>query len=76
MADVGATMHVPWRELSEAALQSVLEDFVTREGTDYGHETYTLERKVADVRAQLERGEAWLDFDPESETVTVRAAEA
>jgi len=65
-------VRVPWRKLSEPALQGVLEEYVTREGTDYGHETYTLERKVADVRAQLERGEAWLDYDPATDTVTLR----
>lgn len=68
-------MHVPWQQLSDAALRGVIEEYVTREGTDYGHETYSLERKVADVRAQLERGEAWLDYDPKTDTVTLRADE-
>jgi uncharacterized protein len=44
---------------------------VLREGTDYGEREYSLEQKVAQVRAQLERGQARILFDPESNTVTL-----
>jgi len=49
----------------------VIEAFVLREGTDYGEREYSLEQKVAQVRAQLERGQARILFDPESNTVTI-----
>jgi uncharacterized protein len=49
----------------------VIESFVLREGTDYGEREYSLEEKVAQVRAQLERGQARILFDPESNTVTL-----
>ncbi len=42
-----------------------------REGTDYGAREYSLEQKVAQVRAQLERGRARILFDPETGTVTI-----
>ena len=42
-----------------------------REGTDYGEREHSLEQKVAQVRAQLERGQARILFDPESNTVTL-----
>lgn len=58
--------------LSAEALQGVIEEFVTREGTDYGADPIPLERKVADVTAQLERGELMLLFDPVTETVDLR----
>jgi uncharacterized protein YheU (UPF0270 family) len=51
----------------------VIESFVLREGTDYGPREYSLEQKVAHVRAQLERGQARILFDPESNTVTLQA---
>jgi len=44
---------------------------VLREGTDYGEREYSLEQKVAQVRAQLERGQARILFDPETRTVTL-----
>ena len=49
----------------------MIESFVLREGTDYGQREYSLEQKVAQVRAQLERGQARIVFDPESNTVTI-----
>jgi len=44
---------------------------VLREGTDYGAREYSLEQKVAQVRAQLERGQARILFDQQSHTVTI-----
>lgn len=57
--------------LTPAALQGVLEQFVLREGTDYGAVETSLASKVADVRRQLERGEARIVFDPVTESVTL-----
>jgi uncharacterized protein YheU (UPF0270 family) len=54
----------------------VIESFVLREGTDYGEREYSLEQKVAQVRAQLELGQARILFDPESNTVTLEVAPA
>ena len=61
-----STLEIPWRELSEDALQGVIEEFVTREGTEYGALDVDLATKVAQVRRQLERGEVRLFFDSES----------
>jgi uncharacterized protein YheU (UPF0270 family) len=52
----------------------VIESFVLREGTDYGEREFSLEQKVAQVRAQLERGQARILFDPETDTVTIEVA--
>ncbi|HEY2035983.1 MAG TPA: YheU family protein [Steroidobacteraceae bacterium] len=62
---------MPHGELSTEALHGVIESFVLREGTDYGEREYSLEQKVAQVRAQLERGQARIVFDPESSTLTI-----
>jgi len=61
-------MEIPWQRLSVEVLDSVIEEFVSREGTEYGVEDYTLADKVAQVRLQLQRGEAVVDFDPDTET--------
>ncbi len=47
-----------------------------REGTDYGEREHSLEQKVAQVRAQLERGQARILFDPESSTITIEVVTA
>jgi len=64
-----------WQDLSEAALIGVIEDFVTREGTEYGQHETSLEAKVATVKRQLEKGLAVIVFDAESETCSVRTAD-
>lgn len=59
-------MEIPLDALSEEALLGVIESFVLREGTDYGHTDFSLEQKCAAVRRQLERGEARLVFDEDT----------
>jgi uncharacterized protein YheU (UPF0270 family) len=62
---------VPYTELSAEALRGVVESFVLREGTDYGEREFSLEQKLAHVYRQLERGEAQIVFDPNTETVDI-----
>lgn len=62
---------VPHSELSAQALQGVLESFVLREGTDYGEKEFSLGQKIAHVLRQLERGEAQVVFDPNTESIGI-----
>ncbi len=55
-------MLIPHTLLSAEALHALIEDFVTREGTDNGDDTPLAER-VARVHQALERGEALIVFD-------------
>jgi uncharacterized protein len=64
-------IEVPLDSLSPAALLGVIDDFVLREGTEYGAAEVTLERKRAQVLDQLNTGRAQLLFDPRSETCTI-----
>ena len=67
-------MVIPYRELSEAALRGVVESFVLREGTDYGEREFSFEEKIDAVMRQLDRGEAAVMFDPDTETVSIVVA--
>jgi len=62
---------IPIDRLSPEALSGVIEEFITREGTDYGHSEATFEDKERAIRRQLERGDALVVFDPETETTTL-----
>jgi uncharacterized protein YheU (UPF0270 family) len=62
---------VPHGELSEDALRGVIESFVLREGTDYGERDVSHEAKIAQVRRQLEKGEARILFDPLDSSITI-----
>ena len=62
---------VPHGSLSPEALRGVMEEFITREGTDYGHVEHSLEHKLGVVERQIRRGDVLIVFDAESESVTL-----
>jgi uncharacterized protein YheU (UPF0270 family) len=64
-------MEIPYDQLSKDALRGLVEEFVTREGTDYGHSVRDLEAKVASVMRQLEIKEAVIVFDTETGTANI-----
>lgn len=70
-----APVVVPHGKLSAEALLGVIEEFVTREGTDYGGVSVPLNVKVAQVRSQLEGGQALLVYDPETQSCNLIPAE-
>ena len=58
---------IPPARLQPDVLQALLEEFASRDGTDYGlHET-TLEKKVDSLQRQLTRGDIKLLYDADSE---------
>jgi len=71
--DPSQPVEVPYAQLSADALRGVVESFVLREGTDYGSHEFSLEQKVGHVMRQLQRGEARIVFDPDTESVQIIA---
>ena len=61
-------MIIPWENLATDTLDSLIESFVLREGTDYGVHEKSLTQKVEDVRRQLKNGEAVLVWAEVHET--------
>ena len=66
-------MIIPWENLSRDALTGVIEDFVTREGTEYGASEIPLEVKVAQIESQLKKGAVVIVYDEASSTSSIRA---
>ncbi len=64
-------IEVPYDSLKADTLRAVVEEFITRAGTDYGARERTLEEKMTDVMRQLRRGEALVVFDPRTSTVNI-----
>ncbi|MCP3874602.1 MAG: YheU family protein [Desulfobacteraceae bacterium] len=62
---------IPYDHLSPQALKGVIEEFVTRDGTDYGEKEVSLETKISQVLSQLKSKKATILFDQESETCTI-----
>ncbi|MCH2534564.1 MAG: YheU family protein [Bdellovibrionales bacterium] len=57
--------------LSKQALDQLIEDFILREGTDYGHSEYTLEQKKQQVINQMKAKHVIISYDPETESCTL-----
>jgi hypothetical protein len=66
---------IPVNRLSLKALRGVIEEFISREGTDYGEMEISPETKFRQVRQRLERGLAVLIFDDETETTNIFLAD-
>lgn len=58
---------VPPQRLPQDSLAGLLEEYASRDGTDYGEKEFTLEQKVEQLRGQLKRGELQILYDVDSE---------
>jgi uncharacterized protein YheU (UPF0270 family) len=70
-----STHLIPVNKLSPQALQNVIEEFISRNGTDYGAIEASWETKFRNVKYKLETGLAVLVFDDESETTNIFLAD-
>ena len=68
-------MIIPFQKLSREALRGVIEEFVTREGTDYGFAETDLEQKIDKVLRQLRTGDAFIVYDEAAETTNILSKE-
>jgi uncharacterized protein len=62
---------IPVNKLSAKALKGVIEEFISRNGTDYGAIESSLETNFKQVKYKLKNGEAVLVFDDETETTNI-----
>lgn len=75
MADPGdEPIEIPPEALSAEALRGLVEEFVTRDGTDYGTSERSLADKAREVHRLLARREARIVFDPGSGTANIVVA--
>ncbi|EGU29688.1 hypothetical protein VII00023_04682 [Vibrio ichthyoenteri ATCC 700023] len=65
-------MIVPWQQIAPETLESLLKEFVLREGTDYGEIEISVQDKIDQVKRQLETGEAVIVYSELHETVDVQ----
>ena len=66
-----STIKIPIDRLKPDLLLSVIEEFVTRSGTDYGEREVPTDIKIKEVRHLLETGLAVLLYDEETETCNI-----
>ena len=64
-------MRIPHTELSPATLRAVVQEFVTRDGTDYS----SVARRIEIVLRQLEAGRVAVHFDNQTKTCNIVTVE-
>ena len=64
-------MKIPWQSLSESTLTALIQEFVTREGTEYGPREVFINTKVEQVMGQLRRGKVEIVYDEETQTTSI-----
>jgi len=71
---VSQPIEVPWDQLQTDTLQALVEEFVTREGTDYGAEEVALTDKVQQVIRGIQQGLYVILYDPDLDSVHIITA--
>ncbi|MFC1812715.1 YheU family protein [Thermodesulfobacteriota bacterium] len=66
-------MIISYDKLSPEALEGLIEEFVTRDGTDTGYSKKSLEQDVAMVKSQLKKGDAVIVYDQSGQTINIVA---
>jgi uncharacterized protein YheU (UPF0270 family) len=64
-------MIIPLEQLSSEVLTAIIEDFILREGTEYGAEDISKQAKTLQVMKQLEQGSAVLVYSELHESVNI-----
>ncbi len=67
---------IPHRQLTATALTGLIEEFVSREGTDSGYTRGSLADNVAMVRRQLDTGQAVIVYDEGSQSWNIMPADS
>jgi uncharacterized protein YheU (UPF0270 family) len=62
---------VPYERLDPETLRNVIQEFVTRDGADWGETGCTLKDKVGQVMQQLRNRKVKIVFDLNSETTNI-----
>ena len=60
-------MDIPYQAINAQTLRNMIEEYVTRDGTDYGEQELTLDAKVEQVLAGLKTGKMVVQYDESME---------
>ena len=64
-------IEIPRERLNADILTAIIEEFILREGTDYGAQEVDFESKVSQVKKLLEGGDVVSTYDPQTENCTL-----
>jgi uncharacterized protein YheU (UPF0270 family) len=64
-------MIIPADAVDSETLQSLVESFILREGTDYGEVEVSMQEKVDQIIEQLRLGDIVIEYSEEHESVNI-----
>jgi len=70
-----AIHRIPVKKLSQRALKGVIDEFISRDGTDYGEIEVSPATMFMKVKSKLDNGTAVLVFDDDTETTNIFLAD-
>ena len=66
---------IPLDKISDDALHGLINEFILREGTDYGSVEVSLEKKHEQIKKQLFSGKTLIVFDPVEQSASLVRSE-
>ena len=64
-------MLIPYQQLDAMTLNNLIDQFILREGTDYGEVEYSLEQKAQQIKQQIEKDNIFIMYSEMNESVTL-----
>ncbi|MDG1733714.1 MAG: YheU family protein [Thalassotalea sp.] len=64
-------MIIPIEQLDSDTLDNIIQEYILREGTDYGLQECSMEQKIAQIKAQLKTKKIVLVFSELHETINI-----
>ena len=64
-------MLIPYQQLDAMTLNNLIEQYILREGTDYGEVEYSLEKKTQQIKQQIEKDNIFIMYSEMNESVTL-----
>ena len=64
---------IPIESLDRSIIFSIIEEFVLREGTDYGADEVNFQSKIDEIYRKLESDEYSISYDESTESCTIIA---
>jgi uncharacterized protein len=69
-------MRIPYQQLDETTLSNLIEQYILREGTDYGEVEFSLQEKTLQILKQVKNEDIYIMYSELHESVTLVSKEA
>lgn len=64
-------MLIPYEQLDELTLNNLIEQYILREGTDYGEIEFSLQQKTQQILDQIKKKQIFILYSELNESVTL-----